>query len=113
MTPEEFLAHRYHYVGAYVNNHDGDTLHVDLDLGFNRIGYRATVRLIGCNAPELRDPGGQAARLHLDALLAGETLYVVTKKLPGEAAEQQSFARWLANVYVERDGQLVDVAQQM
>lgn len=39
---------------------DGDTLDVDLDLGWH-ITYRAKVRLAGLNCPELHTPEGVAA----------------------------------------------------
>lgn len=41
--------------------HDGDTLTVLADLGFN-VYYHVDVRLNGCNAPELHAVGGAAAR---------------------------------------------------
>lgn len=40
---------------------DGDTLEVDLDLGW-RITYHAKVRLAGVNCPELRTDAGVQAR---------------------------------------------------
>jgi endonuclease YncB( thermonuclease family) len=51
---------------AYV--HDGDTLAADLDLGFGLL-LRQLLRLDGCNAIELSNPGGYAARNNLGALL--------------------------------------------
>src|SRR5450631_1236697 len=51
---------------AYV--HDGDTVAADLDLGFG-LKLRQLLRLNGCNAIELSQPGGQAARVNLAVLL--------------------------------------------
>jgi endonuclease YncB( thermonuclease family) len=51
---------------AYV--HDGDTLAADLDLGFG-LKLRQLLRLDGCNAIELSQPGGHEARYNLGAML--------------------------------------------
>ena len=51
---------------AYV--HDGDTLAADLDLGFG-LKLRQLLRLNGCNAIELSQPGGPEAHSNLAALL--------------------------------------------
>jgi endonuclease YncB( thermonuclease family) len=48
--------------------HDGDTLAADLDLGFG-LKLRQLLRLDGCNAMELKYPGGHEARANLVALL--------------------------------------------
>lgn len=59
---------------------DGDSLHASIDLGFglwNRgmdaSKYGVMVRLDGCNAIELSQPGGVDARDHLAALLPAGT----------------------------------------
>jgi endonuclease YncB( thermonuclease family) len=51
---------------AYI--HDGDTVAADLDLGFG-LKLRQALRLDGCNAIELGQPGGPEARDNLAALL--------------------------------------------
>ena len=58
----------YIYRATVVDVHDGDTFTADIDLGFN-IGIRYRVRLAGCNAIELNQPGGYEARAHLLGLL--------------------------------------------
>lgn len=58
----------YTYKATVIEIHDGDTFTADIDLGFDvRIRYR--VRLAGCNAIELKDPGGYPARAHLATLV--------------------------------------------
>lgn len=44
-----------------VRIHDGDTLEVDLDLGFDT-WTRKPIRLYGINAPELNNPDGSGKR---------------------------------------------------
>lgn len=77
------------YVATVEGIHDGDTIEVglvlaktgkqkaDVDLGFNvhrgPLGttmVRQSVRLFGCNAPELKTPEGQASVAFLRTLLA-------------------------------------------
>lgn len=78
------------YSADVVSIHDGDTItvdvllskrgkssKVDVDLGFNvwrtKRGTelrRQSVRLVGCDAPELRKPGGVEARDYLATLVA-------------------------------------------
>lgn len=58
----------YTYRARPVRVIDGDTLVADLDLGFDTT-LRTTLRLAGCNARELSEPGGREARAHLEELL--------------------------------------------
>jgi endonuclease YncB( thermonuclease family) len=48
---------------------DGDTVELDVDLGFGVTLTRQSFRLAGCNARELHDPGGGEARAHLTGCL--------------------------------------------
>lgn len=49
------------YKGVVENVHDGDTVDVKIDLGFDLTVY-ARVRIKGINAPELSTDAGKAAR---------------------------------------------------
>lgn len=58
---------------------DGDTLHLDLDLGLRRLGFNlwlhdTATRLAGCNAREHDEPGGPEAGANLAALLPAGAL---------------------------------------
>jgi endonuclease YncB( thermonuclease family) len=57
----------YTYAAMVTAVHDGDTITVDIDLGF-AVHTRQHVRLLGCNAIELAQPGGAEARDHLASL---------------------------------------------
>lgn len=66
----------YVYNGVVESVVDGDTLHVSIDLGFGvwQRGETASrpgkvLRLLGCNARELSEPGGAEARDNLAAVL--------------------------------------------
>jgi endonuclease YncB( thermonuclease family) len=62
----------YTYYATVVSNYDGDSVKVDLDLGLGVIKKGVGIRLLGCNAPELKQPGGPEAKQALaDYLPAG------------------------------------------
>lgn len=75
---------------------DGDTLELDIDLGFH-VGYRCSVRLAGVNCPEPDEPGGAAAAGYVVEVLAGanDRVIVHTQRDP-----DRSFARYVADVSV-------------
>lgn len=56
------------YPATVTGIHDGDSLTVLADLGFD-VWRRVTIRLAGMNANELAAPGGAQSRDHLKALL--------------------------------------------
>lgn len=58
----------YDYRATVVRVIDGDTVIVDVDLGFYMVA-RMSCRLTGINARELHDAGGAAARDYLAGLL--------------------------------------------
>lgn len=50
----------YEYSASIVDIHDGDTMHVEVDLGLD-IDTKLTIRLYGLNAPELSTAAGKAS----------------------------------------------------
>ena len=88
------------YKATVVNIHDGDTIDVDLvlapvgrlnavadrDLGFHVhrthqgiVLERQSVRLFGCNAPELATPEGKAALAFIETLIkVGDTVTLIS-----------------------------------
>lgn len=58
----------YSYDAAVIFVHDGDTVELDVDLGF-KTHVRMCVRLWGINAPELATPEGLEAAAYLRQLL--------------------------------------------
>jgi len=76
---------------------DGDTYVLDVDLGF-RITAAITVRVRGVDTPEVvgaTKAAGLAAAGYAAALLAGAPIVIESYK------DKQSFARWVADVYVD------------
>jgi endonuclease YncB( thermonuclease family) len=69
----------YTYAGKVLSVHDGDTCTVVVDLGFS-VQYVTAVRLLGCNAIELAEPGGKEARDNLAGLVLDQAVYLHTVK---------------------------------
>ncbi len=74
---------------------DADTFELRIDLGF-RASLRLHCRLRDVNAPELSTPEGQSAKAAVEALLSGVGQLTVQSY-----KDQQSFARWIVDVYVD------------
>lgn len=85
---------------------DGDTYELIVDLGF-RVQARLMIRLRNYACPELREPKGRAAAEYAQALLAGRTLLVESYK------DKQSFARWVADVWIHDDQGPIWVGEQL
>lgn len=80
------------YPAAVLKVVDGDTLDVDLDLGFT-IRTRQRLRLTGLNSPEKNTPAGKTAKAWVGDWLAehGPDLVV-------ETHAREKYGRWLATV---------------
>ncbi|MBT7864487.1 MAG: hypothetical protein HN712_29535 [Gemmatimonadetes bacterium] len=82
---------------------DGDTMVVDVDLGFG-LRLEQTVRLRGIDAPEMDDAAGERARAHVRDLLAQAPRVVVTTR------RRDKYGRWLVDLYFHprwRDGRRI------
>lgn len=78
-----------------LNVHDGDTVTLDVDLGFN-VWRSDNFRLDGINAPELATPEGKAALAYLLTLVkVGDTIEVKTVK-----DSREKYGRYLGILFV-------------
>lgn len=59
----------YNYDCVVVEVHDGDTVTLDVDLGFSIWHRGMRVRLLGINAPELSSDAGKHSQIYLRNLL--------------------------------------------
>jgi endonuclease YncB( thermonuclease family) len=74
------------YPGKVINVHDGDTVALDIDLGFDHLiagedwdgKTRLSCRIYGINAPELNTPEGKDALAYAQTLLPLGTRVRVT-----------------------------------
>lgn len=89
----------YHYRATVVSVYDGDTITVDIDLGFNAT-LRMNVRLARINAPEVRGPqkseGLTAAEALRQLLPAGQQVFLRTYK-----DGREKYGRYLADVLLD------------
>lgn len=90
----------YTYSATVLGVHDGDTLKVDIDLGFRIILRGVDLRLQGVYAPELKEPGGLRARDQLRAIIpVGAKITLQTLRSKG-GLETTTFQRYVARIWV-------------
>jgi micrococcal nuclease len=92
----------YLYRAVVVRVIDGDTIDVDIDLGFYVWIKKQRIRLLGIDAPEAKGetrPEGLAATKHLKSLIEGESIILRTVKGDDGGDRDDSFGRWLGTVY--------------
>lgn len=84
----------YRYRASLVRVIDGDTYELSIDLGF-KVYATLPIRLYGWNCPEHNAPGGPEATGFATTVLTGQPLVIESYK------SRQTFARWLATVWVD------------
>lgn len=108
--PPDFSRRQYDVLDV-LEVHDGDTYRFLLDTGFDGC-CKPWLRLKGWSAPELKQPGGDFARATAASLLQVHrpTLWVETFRIPISTVDKlnhkygedkRSFARYVADVYIE------------
>lgn len=107
---------RWTYAALVVSIHDGDTVRVAVDVGFE-VRITMSVRLLGIQAPEVGGAGvtpnekaaGIRAREALADLLDGGAVVVRTQR-----DTQEGRGRYLATLYVvQPDGSWLDVCARL
>lgn len=90
---------QYEYKAKVISVYDGDTITVDIDLGFFTTLKSQKIRLWGINAPEVRGDEkerGYVSKEHLlKRILNKEVLLQTFKDKKGK------YGRWLAVVYLD------------
>ena len=88
----------YCYKAKCVKVYDGDTITLDIDLGFNLKMLSQKVRLLGINTPEIRGKAkkaGLVSRDRLRELIDGKDVVMLSHK-----DRTGKYGRWLATIYV-------------
>jgi micrococcal nuclease len=85
----------YEYRAIVQDVHDGDTITVDVDLGWNVWRRGERLRLLGINAPELYTDSGKAAQIWLARMLPRGTPVAVRT----EKDKAEKYGRMLATVW--------------
>lgn len=97
----------YIYNAKVTKVYDGDTITVDIDLGFDMIFKGQSIRLFGINAPEVRGESksiGIISRDRLNELIFGKTIQIQTIK-----DSKEKYGRYLGIILLNQDNILVNV----
>jgi micrococcal nuclease len=101
-SPEATL---YHYRAVVTDVHDGDTVTVDIDLGFHVWVRGEHIRFAGIDAPELHGDTkvqGEASRDFLRDLVLNKQVIIETIKAPDGGDKQEKYGRYLGVIWLER-----------
>ncbi len=101
----------YHYKAVVVSVYDGDTIHVDIDLGLYTWRMNEKIRLARINAPELRGAEkeqGRAARDYLRSRILGKKIFLETLK-----DRRGKWGRFLGEIWLRENGAWVNVNDEM
>ena len=103
----------YRYKVSIVKVVDGDTVDVDIDLGFGMVYKKQRVRMLGIDTPESRTRDlvekkfGKASKKHLKELLeSAESITLISH-------DKGKFGRILGELFVHEEGIKVNVNEQM
>ncbi len=101
----------YYYKVRVVRVYDGDTIHVDIDLGLSTWIKKEKLRLARINAPEIRGsqrPAGLAARDFLRNLILDKEVIVQTIK-----DRKGKYGRYLAEIWLQTENGWENVNDRM
>ena len=100
----------YTYKASVIRIVDGDTVIVDIDLGFGVWLRDQSVRLAKINAPEIRGSAREAGLVSKDFL----SKLILNKRVEVKIEKcNDKYGRWLATVLIEEDGNLIDINHKM
>ena len=97
----------FEYTATVIDVYDGDTMTVDIDLGF-KIHHEVKLRLNGINTPEIRTKDkrekelGLTVKQYVKGLILNKKVRILTEK-PGK------YGRYLADMYLEDGTYLNDL----
>lgn len=91
----------YEYRATVVSVYDGDTVTVDIDLGFGIVLKKQKLRLYGLNTPEVRgtekEEGKKVRDLVREKILDKQVIIKTYKDKKGK------YGRWLAEIIHEKE----------
>ena len=87
----------YTYKARCTSVYDGDSVTLDIDLGFNIVMHNQKIRLLGINTPEVRGSDrldGLISRDRLRELIEGKDIIMASHR-----DKSGKYGRWLATIY--------------
>jgi micrococcal nuclease len=96
----------YHYKASVIDVYDGDSITVNIDLGFGIIFEKQKMRLLDLDAPEIRGEERPAGLISRDALrekILNKQVFIHTKK-----DKKGKYGRYLADIYLENNELIVE-----
>ena len=104
-------AYMYTYKAAVIAVTDGDTIVVDIDLGFGVWLRKQSIRMAKIDAPELKGSTIESAnksKEFLKSLILSKWVTIRTEK-----DSKEKYGRWLGTVLIEEDNNLIDINSKM
>ena len=101
----------YSYKAFVTGVYDGDSITVDIDLGFFMKMCNQKIRLYGIDTPEIRGeerPDGLVARNRLRELILNKEVIIKTYK-----DKAGKYGRWLGTIYLNDEGTWTNINQQL
>lgn len=99
----------FEYKAFVTKVYDGDTITVNIDLGFYTWKMKQKIRLASINAPEIRGeqrPQGLVSRDYLASLILEKEVVIVT-----DQDKTGKYGRWIGTIYqINEDGTLDTVS---
>jgi len=89
----------YTYRAFVTKVYDGDTVTVDVDLGWSVVIKKQKIRLLGINAPEVRGSSRSSGIISRDALRSR----ILNKKVTLKTFKDKKgkFGRWLGEIWID------------
>jgi len=102
----------YEYKARYIKVVDGDTLDLDVDLGFHtKTSLR--FRILGINTPEKNSNDPEEKRKALVATQYVQDLLAKNPPLTIRTEKSDSFGRWLAEVWITNDDKKINLGEEL
>jgi len=99
----------FEYMAKVVSVYDGDTIRVDIDLGFGLSLKNQSIRFLGVDTPEVRGDGrdeGLIVRDYVRGQIMDKEIMLRTYK-----DTKGKYGRWLAEIFYRKEGVVVAADQ--
>jgi len=101
---------QYTYKALTTDVYDGDTVTVEIDLGF-KINFTEKIRLLGINAPEMKGTDkakGTKSRDALRKMILKKEIIIKTEK-----DKKEKYGRYLGTIFIEKNSKWICVNEWM